>query len=742
MLEGKQQVYEFDEFRLDVMKRQLTREGETVPLYSKAFDLLLVLVQNNGRDLSKDELLELVWPGQELEESNLTVNISAVRRALGEKAAQPRYLITIPGRGYRFVGNLGRGEVGLIIESQSVSQITVVNETETDEDRAFAPPIDASIVAQPEAKQLTGLTASAQSFFRRPFMLVALLLGASVLVVAALFAIREIRSRAAATRFQHISLRQLTNDSGVVNAAISPDGKFFVVAHLEKGRVSLRLSQINGEGPIELRPPAETVYRGVEFAPDGSSVYYIIEDEGGNTLYRLPTLGGVPVKLRNNFAPYFAIAPDNKRVAYLRYDAPAKHSILISNLDGSNERALLTVPVSRNMTPWCISWSPDGSMIALGASPEDNQTVTGLFLLPVAGGELKPLTRPIWREIGRIAWLKDGSGIMGIAASAGTKEERQIWLATYPSGEVRRITNDLSNYDLVLSVASDSNVLTTAHQQINNIWLAPADNLVNARQLTFGSLNRGDGLLGLDWTPDGKIVYTSANGKSETIWIMNADGTSAKELTPPGSADTTPSVSGDGRFIVFDSNRSGGSEIWRVNTDGGDPKQLTTCGGNSQPTVTADGKWVVYKSNCDSVGALWRVSINGGEAKRLTENAAWWPWISPDSKWIACEYIVETGKSKLAIVPIEGGRPTNMFEIPPLANFRYAIRWTADGKAITYRDWGKGLWRQPIEGGSPQQVQGLPDEKIYSNGWSRDGKFFAFTRGVEIRDAVLISASN
>ncbi len=83
-----------------------------------------------------------------------------------------------------------------------------------------------------------------------------------------------------------------------------------------------------------------------------------------------------------------------------------------------------------------------------------------------------------------------------------------------------------------------------------------------------------------------------------------------------------------------------------------------------------------------------------------------------------------------------------VFDVPPLANFRYGIRWTVDGKAITYRDWGAGLWRQPVEGGGPQRIQNLPNEKIYSYGWSRDGKNFAFTRGNEIRDIVLISGSS
>ncbi|HEY0347046.1 MAG TPA: hypothetical protein VGC60_02720, partial [Pyrinomonadaceae bacterium] len=283
--------------------------------------------------------------------------------------------------------------------------------------------------------------------------------------------------------------------------------------------------------------------------------------------------------------------------------------------------------------------------------------------------------------------------------------------------------------------------VTTTQRQINNVWVAPVNDLRNSKQLTFGSLNRGDGLLGVDWTPDNRIVYTSANVQGETIWIMNSDGANRKELTARGSSDTVPSVTADGRFIVFDSHRSGGYEIWRINIDGSDPRQLTQCGKNFQPAVSPDGKWIVYRSECDS-GRLWRVTIDGDQAQRLTDNAAYWPWISPDSKLIACEYVTEGGRSQLAVIPIEGGRPVRVFEVPPQANFRYAIRWTPDGKTITYRDWWQGLWRQPLEGGQSQQVYGLPNEKIYSNSWSHDGKMFAFTRGVEMRDVILIRNGN
>jgi DNA-binding response OmpR family regulator len=82
-------IYEFDEFQLDPEERKLWRRGQVMPLHGKAFEMLLVLIRNRGRLLTKDELFQLVWPDQIVEESNLTVNMSAIRRALGERASNP-----------------------------------------------------------------------------------------------------------------------------------------------------------------------------------------------------------------------------------------------------------------------------------------------------------------------------------------------------------------------------------------------------------------------------------------------------------------------------------------------------------------------------------------------------------------------------------------------------------------------------------------------------------------------------
>ncbi len=95
-------LYEFGPFVLDTARHLLLREGNPVPLTPKTYDLLLALVENPGRMILKDELIKLVWAGSFVEESNLTQQISAVRKALGESAGEDRYIVTVPGKGYRF----------------------------------------------------------------------------------------------------------------------------------------------------------------------------------------------------------------------------------------------------------------------------------------------------------------------------------------------------------------------------------------------------------------------------------------------------------------------------------------------------------------------------------------------------------------------------------------------------------------------------------------------------------------
>ena len=99
-------LFEFDQFRFDPAERLLLREGKPVQLTPKAFDILQLLVENNGRLLSKEELMSRIWPNSFVEEANLTVNISALRKTLGDRRDGGEYIETVPKRGYRFVAEV------------------------------------------------------------------------------------------------------------------------------------------------------------------------------------------------------------------------------------------------------------------------------------------------------------------------------------------------------------------------------------------------------------------------------------------------------------------------------------------------------------------------------------------------------------------------------------------------------------------------------------------------------------
>src|SRR6266849_7572085 len=126
--------YEFGPFRVDPGRQLLLRGGEPVPLTSKAFETLLVLIQHCEQMVSKDELMKQLWPDTFVEESNLTQHISMLRKALGESPQDHRYIVTMPGRGYRFAQKAREvsDNGGLVVQSHTVQTLTV-EETESRE---------------------------------------------------------------------------------------------------------------------------------------------------------------------------------------------------------------------------------------------------------------------------------------------------------------------------------------------------------------------------------------------------------------------------------------------------------------------------------------------------------------------------------------------------------------------------------------------------------------------------------
>ena len=230
----------------------------------------------------------------------------------------------------------------------------------------------------------------------------------------------------------------------------------------------------------------------------------------------------------------------------------------------------------------------------------------------------------------------------------------QIWYVSYPDGKAHRITNDLNDY-LGVSLTADSGALVTVlNELVSNIWIASNDNARRASQITY---TKFDGAGGLSWTPDGKIVYVSgANGKVD-LWIMEANGTGQKQLTADAGNTRVPSVSPDGRYVVFMSDRAGTSHIWRIDIGGSNARQLTNGDGGWSPDCAPDGRWVFYLLRS---GGLEKVPIDGGDTVQVLDKASRGVGVSPDGKWIASGL----SATKSAIYPVEGGEPYKILDIP------------------------------------------------------------------------------
>jgi Tol biopolymer transport system component len=319
---------------------------------------------------------------------------------------------------------------------------------------------------------------------------------------------------------------------------------------------------------------------------------------------------------------------------------------------------------------------------------------------------------------------------------------------TYPGGEMRRITNDLLDYDqFSISITANNRSMVTVQQQAtSSIWVVPDLDASRARQL-IARANSADGLNGLAWTPDGRIIYTSRVTGQINLWGTDREGNNPRQLTSSAGSDTLPCVSPDGRYVVFASNRSGRRDLWRADIDGSNEKPLTTGARVSTPTFSSDGRWVIYSKVEDGVARqtdLWRVSIDGGSAEKLTDvKFAAYPTVSPDDKWIAFyKFDTQDRKTKAVIVPFDGGAPvkTLVYTFDPMP----WLRWSPDGRSLIYNVTNKGatnLWRLPIDGGAPQQITDFKSEQIWYFDFARDGKQLAVARGTLTTDVVLINSS-
>src|SRR5262245_27088193 len=621
MQKQTRQLYEFGPFRLDADERLLMRDGRMTPLPPKVFDTLLVLVENSGRVVSKDELMQSLWPDTFVEESNLTQNISQLRRALGDGAGDAQYIETIPKRGYRFVAGVHPYAQEAAAQAAGSIEMTI-------EVNGHAP-VDAtessSRLAGLETALPPGDFASAENFEWRRSLMVAALLALSLAIVALAVVVAGRRDGAdgarSGTAFQQITLSKQTTSGKALLPAISRDGKYVAYVTEDGDLQSLWVKQTAINNNAQAVPPAEVVFKGVTFSNDDNFIYYVARPKSGlsNKLYQVPLLGGAPREVATDVDSPVTLSPNGQYFAFVRYTPLQRETALIvAKLDGSEERKLTTRKGPEDLSLQGPSWSPDGRFIACGAViVEQGEIFMRVLAVRIEDGSSEPIGLQKWSYVGQLAWLGDGGGVVFSAwqMSWGVYGD-QLWLLTFPKGEALRRTNDMNSYDIVSASANSSApalLVTRRTARVSRIWIAPARavglNAERATQIQSGFGDNDSERFGLDWTPDGRLVYGSQASGNVDVWITTADGKEQRQLTRDPQNDVMPAVTPDGRHIVFTSDRTGGRNIWRMEIDGGGLKHLTRGQFDNFPSLSPDGRWVVYSSYPGDGPPRWNVSI-------------------------------------------------------------------------------------------------------------------------------------
>ena len=345
--------------------------------------------------------------------------------------------------------------------------------------------------------------------------------------------------------------------------------------------------------------------------------------------------------------------------------------------------------------------------------------------------------------VSQLAWLPDGSGLLVNAQESAGEASNQVFFVGQPTGDVRRITNDLSSY-AGLSLAPDGKSFVCIRNELRStIWTQPVADAASAAPVATDA-GADDGIHGMAWSPDGRIVFTTEASGNPDIWIMASDGSRRVQLTSAPGQDISPRVTPDGKYVVFVSDRDGGLRLWRMGLDGSGATRLCAdLVARGRGALSPDGKWVYYS---EASGQLRKVAIDGGASANVFSSVDGTqlppgfhePMLAPDGTTVAGHYTDPAAQAeRIALIPLAGGPARLLPTVPASAT------WAPDGKALIYIDTRGGisnLMRQPVAGGAPTPLTKFSAEQIFTYALSPDQHLMGLVRGHVSSDVVLISA--